>query len=465
EEAEELLEAASQEDELPNSFVETYNLGTGISIITGENDLGVSFGYYDTDYGIPGRPGAGHHHGEEEGGEDEGGEEEGEELVSIGLEQFRADMRGSFALPGPFERMNLRLGYSDYTHTEFEGDEVGTVFDVEGFEGRLEFSQRATENWRGAVGLQFLTRDFQAVGAEAFILPNITDQYAIFALQEIDFGAVQLEVAGRYERSDVDAPTLNVSRNFDSFSGAVGLTTELRSGLRIGVTGSRSERAPSGTELYADGPHIATQQFEVGDIDLDTESAWGVEVFARDALGPFTFGVSLYANWFDDFIFLSGTGAEEDDLPVFVYGQQDARFYGVEAEVGVPLYNVEALQVRAEVGGDYIDAELDSGDNLPRIPPLSLFGAMELLTDSFDLRGEVEWVDDQTETAPFETPTDGHTFVNASVGWRPFGPENITLLAQVRNIFDVTARRHASFTKDFVPLSGRDIRVSAQFSF
>jgi iron complex outermembrane receptor protein len=32
------------------------------------------------------------------------------------------------------------------------------------------------------------------------------------------------------------------------------------------------------------------------------------------------------------------------------------------------------------------------------------------------------------------------------------------------NIFDVNARRHASFLKDYAPLAGRDFRISARFS-
>jgi iron complex outermembrane receptor protein len=39
------------------------------------------------------------------------------------------------------------------------------------------------------------------------------------------------------------------------------------------------------------------------------------------------------------------------------------------------------------------------------------------------------------------------------------------LILSANNIFDVDARRHASFTKDFVPLAGRDLRASARFSF
>jgi iron complex outermembrane receptor protein len=56
--------------------------------------------------------------------------------------------------------------------------------------------------------------------------------------------------------------------------------------------------------------------------------------------------------------------------------------------------------------------------------------------------------------------------VNASVAWRPWGKKReTTVLLSASNIFDVDARRHASFTKGFVPLGGRDIRLSARLSF
>ena len=72
----------------------------------------------------------------------------------------------------------------------------------------------------------------------------------------------------------------------------------------------------------------------------------------------------------------------------------------------------------------------------------------------------------QTKTAAFETPTAGFTLVNASATWRPFGRDhNVAIIASANNLFDVTARRSASFTKDFVPLSGRDFRVTARVSF
>ena len=45
------------------------------------------------------------------------------------------------------------------------------------------------------------------------------------------------------------------------------------------------------------------------------------------------------------------------------------------------------------------------------------------------------------------------------------GNDSITLLAQADNIFDAEWRRHASLTKDFVPLPGRNLKLGARFSF
>ena len=56
--------------------------------------------------------------------------------------------------------------------------------------------------------------------------------------------------------------------------------------------------------------------------------------------------------------------------------------------------------------------------------------------------------------------------VNASVSWRPYGPDSATSLTlALNNIGDVEARRHASFVKDFAPLAGRDVRLTARVGF
>ena len=462
EEAAELREAAGLRGTVPNTAVESWTLNAGLGLILGDSTFGAAIGWYDTSYGVPTRPGTGHH-GEEGAAE----EEEGEELVTIGLRQFRADFKGDIALgEGAFERLKLRVGYSDYTHTEFEGPEVGTVFDSTSLEARAELVQNTGGALRGSSGLQYTHRDFFAVGAEAYIPPNLTDQVALFTLQEWGTGPFQIEAAARAEFTKVEAQTLGIERDFDTFSGALGLVYEGIEGVRLGINGSRAERAPSAEELFSDGPHIATQAFEIGDPDLATERAWGLEAYARGSIGKGTFGLTAYRQWFSNYIFLEETGLEEDDLPVFQYLQGDADFWGFEAELSYPVIDTGSFRLVTDLSASYVEAELDDGTAVPRIPPLSLLGALEAQTGPIDLRSEVQWFDRQNRTAPFETATDSFTLVNALVAWRPLKDNrNVTVQLAADNLFDVTGRRHASFTKDFVPLIGRNVRASVRLSF
>lgn len=466
-EAEELREAAENRGRVPNSAVETWTAGIGTAFIDDGGNLGVSFSIYDTKYGIPGRPGVGHHEEATAAGEQVSMAEAGEEAVTIGLRQYRADIRGEVETGGGFlEKLTFRAGYADYEHTEFEGDEIGTVFKSNGFEARAEAVQANRDGWRGASGIQYLSRDFEAIGAEAFVPPNRTRQLGLFSLQEFDLGGLHLEAALRYDRVKQEAQTLGITRNFNNVSAAFGLAY-LIGDLKIGINASRTGRAPAVEELFSDGPHIATQAYEIGDPDLRSEKAWNAELYARFDSSNVDATVTVYSNWFDGFIYEDATGAEEDDLPVFQYFQSDARFWGFEADVSARLGRVGGFDFVVDGVADYTRASISNGGGpVPRIPPLRLLGGVELQSGSLDLRGEVEWADDQRRNATFETETAGFTLVNASASWRPFGRDrNIALIASVNNILNVSARRAASFTKDYVPLAGRDFRVTARISF
>lgn len=458
EEAAEARELADQRGRIPNSAVKSWTAGSGIAFIDDNGNLGVSYSIYDTNYGIPARPGASHAHAAAETAE--------ETAVTIGLRQYRLDFRGELNLgDGLLEKLRLRAGYADYTHTEFEGDEVGTVFNSQGIEARAELIQNDRGGWRGASGVQYQTRDFEAIGAEAFVPPNKTRQYGLFSLQEYTTGNLDAEVALRFDNAELRADTLGLTRSFNNVSAAFGLGYHIGD-LKIGANISRTGRAPAVEELFSNGPHIATQAFEIGDPDLKSERAWNGELYARYDTPGTAFSATLYTNRFDNFIYEADTGDIEDDLPVFQYFQNDAKVWGVEFQASKRLASFGSSNLSVDGVADYTRAKISSGGgNAPRIPPLRLLGGVELTNASFDLRGEVEWSDDQTKTAIFETPTDGFTLVNASATWRPFGRgRNIALIASANNIFDVTARRAASFTKDFVPLTGRDFRVTARLS-
>ncbi len=479
EEAAEALALANLSGRIPNSATETWTLGGGFALINDGGSLGVSVSHFDSRYGVPTRPGAEHAHGEEEGGEEEteeGGEEEAP--VSIGAKQTRADLRAEILTDGTLlESVRLRIGYSDYRHTEFEGTEIGTRFFAEGVEGRLELVQADRNGWRGVTGIQASTRKFLALGAEAVVPPNVVDQLGLFTLQEIDLDPVGLEFAARFERSNIDAKSVriglepdvtfaDINRSFSSYSFAAGASYRLTPDVKIGANLSRVERAPSAEELFSNGPHIATQAYEIGDPTLSKEKSWGLELYARGSTGPAHFSLALYHSWFSDFVYDVETGQEFDSLPVFRYLQAPVRHYGAEAQIAYDIIKTDGYRLTIDALADVTRANISGAGPLPRIPPLRIAGGVEADNGILSGRLEVEHSAAQNRIGGAETATSAFTLVGASLSWKPFGRDGeTTLILSGDNLFDVTARRHASFTKDFVPLAGRNIRLSAHVSF
>src|SRR3546814_20570755 len=128
-------------------------------------------------------------------------------------------------------------------------------------EGRCERVQADRGGWHGVTGVQYCTRDFEAIGAEAFVPPNESSQLGLFTLQEMHLGALGLEAAGRFEKSDVNATTLGFDRSFNAYSAAIGASYDVNERVTVGVNGSRAERAPSAEEPFYHCPHTPPHAF------------------------------------------------------------------------------------------------------------------------------------------------------------------------------------------------------------
>ncbi len=455
-----IAELATLRGKLPNSAGRTWEVAGGAAVITGNGNLGFSVSRYDSLYGVPVRYSL-----------DPAVEAE---AVRLDVKQTRVDLRAEVNPSAGFvEAIKFRGGFADYTHNELEDTgAIGTTFDNQGWEGRLEIVQREQNGWRGAFGGQFVLRDLTIVGAEKFLPPSETQQYGAFTVQSFDMGHVRAEAGARFERStlsakaDADLGNPDLRRSFTALSGSLGASYEVARDWRIGVNGSYTQRAPSAEELFANGPHAGTQAFEIGNPAFAKEVSKGVELTLRGKAKGFTVNASLYQSWFDDFIFEAPTGAVLDDLPVFQFQQADARHYGAEIEVEAQLATVGSYTIAVEGIGDFTRAKIRGGGNIPRIPALRLLGGLSAESDRANARVEVEWVDGQNRIAAFETTTPGYTMVNASIGYKPLGEDNDTLITlSANNIFDAVARRHASFLKDYAPLAGRDLRISLRATF
>ena len=444
---------------LANSAGRTSDVAAGIAWIDGASNVGFSINRFTSLYGIPIRysldPNV------------------APESVRIDLKQTRMDGRAEIDTGDGFiDSVRIRGGYSNYRHSELGADgSVGTTFFNKGYEGRLEFVQSTNGGFGGGFGAQYFHRDLRAEGDEKSLPRNTTGQFGLFALESYSAGLLRAEVGARYERQTVHAdadPDIGnpaINRTFNAFSGSAGASYGTKT-LRVGLNLSHTERAPGAEELYVNGPHPGTQAFEIGDPTLAKEKSNGVELTLKGAGSGFSYGASVYHIAFGDYVYEQATGTIEHGLPVYQTRQASARYLGFEVEGSVRLAQLGSIAINLDGLADYVKARIVSVGPAPRIPPLRFLGGIEAQSDRTTGRIEVEKVTRQDRVAPLETPTDGYTMVNASLSFQPFaGRRDLSLTLSANNLFDVDARRHASFLKDFAPLAGRDIRLSAKFSF
>jgi iron complex outermembrane receptor protein len=455
----EIQELSDLKGDLPNTAAKSWELAGGVAYVDGPLNVGVSYTRHDALYGVPIRFSL--------------DPDVEAEAPTIDVKQDRYDARAEIPISGFFSAVHLRGGYAKYRHNEIEDTgEVASTFRTSGGEGRAELVQSEQNGWGGTSGIQYFKRKVGIDGEEKFLPDARQSQTGLFTMQSLVRGPLRIEGGGRVEFSKLDADadadlgTPELSRDFTTFSGSLGASYDLSPEWRAGLTLSRSARAPSIDELFANGPHAGTQAFEVGDPDLNPEKSIGVEASVRKHKGPVTVTATAYYNHFSNFIFQAQTGEIEDDLPVYQYRQGKAKYYGFELETNAELGNALGIHWDGDLLADYVHANVDDFGPAPQIPPFRMLGGISANGGPVEGRLEVEHAFRQSRNAPLETETDGYTLVNTSVNWHPFEDRpGIVLGIAANNIFDVVARRHSSLLKDYAPLAGRDIRLSARFEF
>ncbi|WP_299770355.1 TonB-dependent receptor [uncultured Pseudoteredinibacter sp.] len=479
---------------IENSDSESKSLTAGMSWVSDDGSfLGFSVSRLENEYGIP----AGAHVHEDEHDEDhdddhdedhdddhdedhdedhEGEHGHGEENIRIDMEQTRYDVKGQLLSPfAGVEKMTMRLGYVDYEHAELEGEEIGTTFDSEAFEGRVEFVHNSYMNGkaRGAFGLQFLDKDFSAVGAEAFIPGSTTQNVGVFLVEEWDFDSWLLEAGARLESTEIDAEG-HSSVDFNTHSLSLAGQYRVDDEQRFNLVYSRAQRAPSVEELFSDGVHVATQSYEVGDANLDEETSNNIELgyqYHMTTGGRFLeFDISVFYNDISDFIYRENTGEIREENAVLAYRQQGAEFIGVETKLTIPVYEKDGQTWDVQLFADSVRAELDSGANVPRITPRRLGIQFDYHGDiagnDFDAKVRYTHVSEQDKPGVNEESTPSYKRLDASLNYRiASGSGAWTVFLRGDNLLDEEIRNASSFLRELAPEPGRGVTIGARYAF
>jgi iron complex outermembrane receptor protein len=438
---------------VPNSAGEAQGGAIGGSYVGEAGFVGLAYNRYETVYGLP-----------------------AEEEAFIDLTQDRVDLRGDWRVSGTWlDTVHTNAAYSDYDHTEFEAAGItGTLFNQQAYELRTALDHHFGENWRGTLGAQVVDLDFEALGDEAFVPPSVTRNRSVFAFEERAFEHGTLELGARVEQQTIDPDASAGLPDYDATAVNVsaGLVVELTDARALAVNVTRTERHPQAAELYAGGPHLAVGRVEIGDASLDKETAYTLDVSLQSKSAGMRWTLNAFYNDYDAFVFLNPTGEffagedADDFLPVFQYLQDEARLYGYEAEIIVPLLPISTGSLELRLSSDYVRGKLEDGGDLPLIPPLRLGAGLDFQRGSLQASLEAIYNAEQKDVPAGELRTDSFTMLNLDISYRlPLASSNWLLFARGTNLLDEEARLATSPLRDIVPLTGRSLRVGARVEF
>ena len=501
-----------------NSNEESNGFTLGTSYLFDQGYVGVAVERFEREYGVPG-----HSHG-------------GDTSVFADLEQTKYQLLGEYNFTNDFlQSVHFRAGYTDYEHAEVEGGLVGTTFSNETEELRVELLHKPMAGWRGGISLHYKGSDVFAQGEEAFTPPSEMEMFAVALMEERHFGDFLVQLGARAESVTLDAssvllPELDahehddehdhdehahdehehegsefirqfaVDQEFTPISLSAGVVYTINESYNVGVSLSRSERAPSASELLSFGPHIGTRTYEIGALfdlseegefvlsqtAIDLETANNIDLTFRKTQGDVGFVFNAFYNQVDNYYFQEetglfaesghdhdhgeeGHGEEEhsedehsDELPVYLFGSADAVLHGFELQVAWQTTD----NLKLDFFADYVKARLKDGGALPRTSPMRVGSHVAYTLDNIRADLDITHFAKQDDISTFETETDGYTLVDASITYDiPLGDIDLSVYLSGENLTDEEARVHTSFLKDIAPRPGRNFAFGVRGYF
>jgi len=506
---------------IENSAIDAQGFTFGAGWINDDLRIALSYGHLQSDYGIPG-----HAHHEDEEHEDEeledDHEDEGEESVYASLKQNRVQSAVDWVkLNGIFTAVHWQNGYTDYQHSEIEDGAVGTIFSNKTFESRLWAEHQSLAGWQGVLGLHYNNIKFAAEGEEAFTPSTDSKSLALFVLEEKQQGDLLWQLGMRLEdvshqpdntffmelQHEHEGEELELiqfeQQDYTALSASAGVVWTFAPNHSLALNFAFSERAPSASEIFAYGPHIGTGTYEVGggfalhyegdeyvleaaDNKMDKEQSNNLDLTYRYHTQNVSGSVSVFYNLVDNYVFQQDTGlvisdghlhvhedeladqeddlehGHDDELPVYLFSQQDATLYGFEAEIDWHF----ADNWRLDSFADFSRIKLNDGSNAPRIPPFRISSSLHFEYNEWHAEAGFTRYSKQDKIAEYETETAGYTLFSASINYYlPTELVDFSVFLKGENLSDEEARVHSSFIKDVAPLPGRSLKVGIRGTF
>lgn len=402
--------------------------------------------------------------------------------------------------------INADLGFQNNRRREFEEaespDEVGLYLSLSTFNYNVRYNLEKIKGWETSVGISGMQQSNKNKGEE-FLIPdyNLFDIGAFIYTQKT-FTKLTLAGGLRFDNRTMNTKQLYLNsdeepvavpdadselkfahfhKDFNGFSGSIGLSYQLSKMATLKFNFSNGFRAPNAAELASNGKHEGTFRYEIGNPDLKPEFSHQLDVAYYLNSEHVTLQVSPFVNFISHYSFIEKLQdadgndifpAPTDPSPAFKYTSGKSTLWGGEFYMDLHPHPLDWLHI--ENSFSYVQAtqahQPASMKYLPFIPAPHYRGGIktqfENLTKGmpdFYVKMNVDYYFAQNKiysAYDTETATPGYTLLSAGIGagFNVFNKKNfINLYLSGENLANIAYQGHLSRLKyaDENPTTGR----------
>ncbi len=464
-------------EQICNSAQSAYGGALGASLLVDGGYLGTSLSHYSSRYGTVAEP-----------------------AVQIDMHKQHLRIETEQSLRNAWlQSIKGQWNFARYSHTESDNSIPGSVFENRGQDIRLDAFHRdiaftnaeKSLTLKGRFGLQAELNRFEARGPEAYLPPSKSSHYAVFLFEELGLSAMRFNAGLRAELVHVTALTPQAQQKvYSPGSASLGANWSLGPQVELSATLASSERAPRDYELFANGPHVATAAWELGNSSLGKERSQKWELGATWKNGVNRLTANVFSTHFSRYLALYRTAnqrgqdgelnpadANQDGIadqsgeaiiPEFAYQAIRARLSGAELQGKWRLSNSD-VKWDLDWQGDAIRANnIDTGEALPRIAPMRLGAGIGVQTGALRARLGGMYHARQHRVPITDVSSAAYTLWNLEVSLRhkPNKDTDLLWFARLENLGNTRAFSASSILTQTAPgkapLPGRSVRVGLQ---
>lgn len=436
---------------IDNTSAHAISGSAGVSLVGDPGFAGISINRLENNYGIA-------------------PDGSGGELVRIDLKQSKYDFKSELKNPFRYaESLRMKLGYTDYQHTEIPDGEAAAFFSNKTYESRLELTHNPIGIFRGMVGFQAIAGDFAAIDKatnEVIVPQTLSNSYGVFAVESFNIGAFANQLGVRVEDTTLDPQGLS-SLSYMPVSASASSLFKINDSNSLNLAITRSQRSPQVQELLTNGFHDATRSFEVGNLNLREETSYNLDLGYKFKSDWVKAQLDLFHNWAGDYIYQQRNGEFIDGAPVLETRQADATFMGYESKLIFPLLQNRLGVVDLTLFSDFTRGQFVNGGDVPRMPPLRFGFQLDHTKGEWNTNLRLTRGEAQTHAGDNDTATAGYLLLSLGTQYQVLDlhDADVMVFAKANNLLNENIRNSTSYLRNFAPEPGRGAEIGFRVSY